>query len=219
MPHGGRPPSRIVTGRIPYSLPGMRIGLFGGSFNPPHAGHRHVALTAMKRLKLDQIWWLVTPGNPLKDHSSLASAAERLQLAAQMASHPRMIVTDVETTLGTRYSIDSLTELKRRLPGRRLVFVLGADNWATFHRWQKWHDILALMPVAVPDRPGSTMAALNSPAARFARHRQDKEPARLMDLPQRGWAFLAGRKVPLSSTQLRKKNDMKSILPPPQSRP
>lgn len=207
MLSGGPAPSRIVSGRLPLSHPGMRIGLFGGSFDPPHAGHRQVALQALRRLKLDQVWWLVTPGNPLKETAGLMSGAERLKLAADLARHPRMIVTDIEASLGTRYSIDTLTELKKRLPGRRLVFILGADNWASFHRWQRWQAILDIMPVAVPDRPGSTLAALHGPAARTARHRFDADPARMLGSGVAGWAFLGGRKLPVSSTELRARRE------------
>lgn len=204
MPDGHGAPSRILSGRIPASSPGMRIGLFGGSFNPAHEGHRHVALMAMKRLGLDQIWWLVTPGNPLKDNSGLPDLHERLRQTALMAAHPRMIVTDVEALLGTRYTVDTIRALKQRLPGRHLVFVLGADNWSGFHRWAHWRDLLKLVPVAVPDRPGSTMKALNSPAAKVAVPRRDAAPRRLLAHGAKGWAFLGGRKMPVSSTEIRR---------------
>ena len=141
---------------LPPTTAGMVVGLFGGSFNPPHAGHAHVAATALKRLHLDRIWWLVSPGNPLKDVHALPPVAERLAAVRRLARHPRAVVTDLEARLGTRYTVDLVRRLVSLRPGVRFVLVIGADNWAGFHRWGGWRDIARLVPIAVVDRPGAT---------------------------------------------------------------
>jgi nicotinate-nucleotide adenylyltransferase len=141
-----------VRPSLPRNASGLRIGLFGGSFNPPHAGHRLVTLIALKRLKLDRIWWIVTPGNPLKDSAQLAPLAARMQTARALMPEPRVDITDFEAGIGTRYTLDSLRYLKRRCPAVRFVWIMGADNLRQFHRWQGWRDIAALMPIAVIDR-------------------------------------------------------------------
>ncbi len=191
--------------RLPAAVPGQTIGLFGGSFDPPHAGHRHVADTALARLKLDRVWWLVTPGNPLKDVRSLAPLPERLAAVARLAGRGRMVVTDLEARLGTRYTLDLVRRLTRLMPAVRFVLIIGADNWAGFHRWGGWREIAATVPIAVIDRPGATFAALSSPAARaFAGARVPEGRART--LARRGapaWVFLTGERVRLSSTMIR----------------
>lgn len=155
--------------------PGLRIGLLGGSFNPAHAGHLYVSLTAMRRLKLDYIWWLVSPGNPLKDDAGMAPFAARFESARAAARHPRIIVTDIERRLGTRYTFDTVTALKRRFPGASFVWLMGSDNLADFHRWRRWQDIATALPVAVVQRPGSIMAALNAaPVRRFGARRLEQ---------------------------------------------
>jgi nicotinate-nucleotide adenylyltransferase len=190
---------------LPSAGAGQSVGLFGGSFNPPHAGHAHVAETALVRLGLDRIWWLVTPGNPLKDTAALPPIAERMAAAAAFADHPRATVTDVEARLRTRYTLDTVEALCRLRPDLRFVLVIGADNWATFHRWQGWRRIAALVRIAVVDRPGATLRALSSPAARaFADRRISEADARLLvTRAPPAWVFLTARRVPLSSTALR----------------
>ena len=191
---------------LPAAAPGRTIGLFGGSFDPPHEGHRHVSDTAMLRLGLDGLWWLVTPGNPLKRTDALPSMADRIAAATRVARHPRVTVTDVEARLGTRYTVDLVERLVRLRPDLRFVLVIGADNWASFHRWNGWRRIAALLPIAVVDRPGSTFRALASPAARaFARQRLPE--ARARELAHRSppaWVFLTGARVPVSSTEIRR---------------
>src|SRR5262249_46649194 len=143
--------------------PGLRIGLFGGSFNPPHVAHRAASLYAMKRLGLDRIWWMVTPGNPLKDTNGLPSLDQRVEAARAVANHPRIHVTDIEPRLSTRYSIDTIRALKLRYPTVRFVWLMGADNLTNFHRWQNWREIATLVPIAIVDRG---LVALNAFAAR-----------------------------------------------------
>lgn len=191
--------------RLPATVPGMTVALFGGSFDPPHAGHRHASDAALDRLGVDRVWWLVTPGNPLKDTGRLPSLETRIAAAAAVARRPRVVVTGIERDLGTRYTVDTLAALRRRAPNVRFVFVIGADNWAGFHRWGGWRRIAALVPIAVVDRPGSSLRALASPAARALAAARVPEPA-ARRLPRRAppaWTFLTGRLVPLSSTMLR----------------
>jgi len=191
--------------RLPVCAAGQKIGLLGGSFNPPHLAHRAVSLFAMKRLGLDAIWWLVTPGNPLKDARDLPPLAERLAAAKTVAHHPRVKVTDIEAEIGTRYTYDTVTWLRERCPGVRFVWIMGADNLKSFHRWQNWRDIAAALPIAVIDRLGTSLAATAARGARaLAPYRIPESDARL--LPNReppAWVFLHGLKSPLSSTSLR----------------
>ncbi|MEM8665469.1 MAG: nicotinate-nucleotide adenylyltransferase [Pseudomonadota bacterium] len=191
--------------KLPAASAGQRIGLLGGSFNPPHKGHRHVALTALSRLGLDRVWWLVTPGNPLKALDDLTPLQHRIAETKTLAHHPRMDVTAFEAAIGTRYSADAIRYAKRRLPAVRFVWVMGADNLAGLHRWQKWRDIMGLVPVAVIDRPGASMAALNSVAARtFAAARRPEAQARaIADATPPAWVFLHVPLEPVSSTALR----------------
>ncbi|AWM88480.1 nicotinic acid mononucleotide adenylyltransferase [Microvirga sp. 17 mud 1-3] len=205
------PPSRFRLrpsglARLPLAAPGMRIGLYGGSFNPAHAGHRLVSLLALKRLGLDRIWWIVTPGNPLKDPGELASTAERAREARRVAAHPRIDVTVFEEAIGARYTVDTLAYLKRRHPAVRFVWIMGADNLAGFHRWRGWRRIAAMMPIAVIDRPGWTLKAMTSRAAISLSEARipEGEAASLMDLPPPAWVFLHGPRSFLSSTDLRR---------------
>ena len=196
-------PSVVKT--IPIHTDGMRIGLLGGSFNPPHIAHRAISLFAIKRLKLDRVWWLVTPGNPLKDNGALHELDERAQAARQMASDPRIDVSCLESVIGTRYTVDTINYLRRRVSGLRFVWIMGADNLAQFHRWQNWQRIAYQMPIAVIDRPPSSFRALAAPAARaLARYRvPENEAGRLADFRAPAWVFLTGLKMSLSSTGLR----------------
>lgn len=186
-------------------MPGMTVGLFGGSFNPAHDGHAHVAETALQRLDLDRVVWLVSPQNPLKDASQTAPLAERLASARMWAPGPRMIVSDFETRAGTRWTIDTLRALKARHPGVRFIWLMGSDNLESFHRWRGWTDIMRMMPVAVIARPGSLLESRAAPAARrFAGHRVAASEARLLARMQApAWTYLTAPLNPSSSTALR----------------
>ncbi|RDJ21932.1 nicotinate-nucleotide adenylyltransferase [Bosea caraganae] len=192
--------------RLPPHTPGLRIGLFGGSFNPAHDGHRMASLTALRRLQLDRVWWLVTPGNPLKDNAALPSLDQRIDTARALAEHARIHVTGVEARLRTRYTADTLRALKLRCPGVRFVWIMGSDNLTSFHRWNEWRAIARMMPIAVIDRPGTTHRAVASPAANWlARYRlSENEAAALAGSEAPAWVFLHGKRSDLSSTYLRK---------------
>jgi nicotinate-nucleotide adenylyltransferase len=194
---------------LPPHGAGQRIGLFGGSFNPPHGAHRAVTLLALRRLRLDAVWWLVTPGNPLKQNRGLPPLADRVAAARALARHPRIVVSDVEARIGTRFTVDTLRALRRRCPRARFVWIMGADGLAQFHRWRDWRGIFALMPVAVVDRGSEGLRALASPAARaFAGARLPERLAgRLPGRRPPAWVFLHGLKSPLSSTAIRRRKD------------
>lgn len=193
--------------------PGMAVGLFGGSFNPAHDGHAHVAETAMRRLGLDRVIWLVSPQNPLKDARDSAPLVERMAsaraAAALAAAGPSMVVSDVETRVGTQWTVDTLRVLTARHPGVRFVWLMGSDNLAGFHRWRGWTDIMRMMPMAVISRPGSLLDSRTAPAAaRFNAARVPASRARL--LPQMAapaWTYLTAPLNPRSSTALRAARD------------
>lgn len=184
----------------------MKIGLLGGSFNPAHAGHVHISLEALKRLGLDEIWWLVSPANPLKDPATLAAYEERLAGAEDMAAHPRIRVMDSEQKLGTRYTIDTLAALRRRHPDARFVWLMGADNMAGFHRWRRWRDIAARVPIAVFDRAPYQHGALSGRFAHaFGAYRLPEGQARLLaGASAPAWVYLFIRRHGASSTEMRK---------------
>ncbi len=142
----------------------IRTGLLGGSFNPAHGGHRRISLFAREALGLDEIWWLVSPGNPLKPKAGMAPLAARVASAAEQAKRAPIKVTAIERDLGTRYTIDTLHALKRRFPRRQFVWLMGADNLAQFHLWRDWQGIAQAMPIAVIARPGYDDDAMASPA-------------------------------------------------------
>lgn len=192
--------------RLPTAGGGQRIGLFGGSFNPPHSGHLHVARTALRRLSLDAVWWLVTPGNPLKDHGALAPLEARVAACARLAAEPRMRITAWEAAIGTSYSAQTIAALTRRRPDLAFVWVMGADNLASFHRWQEWRTIMETLPLAVVDRPGASLSVLNAPAAlAYARSRVDEsDAAGLAAMRPPAWTFLHAPRDPVSSTELRR---------------
>lgn len=191
--------------RLPPYAPGLRIGLFGGSFNPAHDGHRMASLTALRRLQLDRVWWLVSPGNPLKDNRALPPLAQRIAFARELANHGRIHITGVEARLRTRYTADTLRALKRRCPGVRFVWIMGSDNLASFHLWNEWRTIARMMPIAVIDRPGSTHRSVSSPAGNWlARWRlPENQGGALAVRTPPAWIFLHGKRSDLSSTQLR----------------
>ena len=196
---------RFVAQALPPYTDGMRIGLLGGSFNPPHHAHRAISRFALTRLQLDRVWWLVTPGNPLKENGALQALGERMKAARAVADDPRIEVSCLESVIRTRYTIDTINFLRRRASGLRFVWIMGADNLAQFHRWQDWQRIAAQVPMAVIDRPPQSFRALASPAARaLARYRlPENEAARLADRQAPAWVFLTGLKLSLSSTTLR----------------
>jgi len=191
--------------RVPPHGAGQRIGLFGGTFDPPHEAHLGASLLALKRLRLDRVWWLVTPGNPLKDTSGLAPLDERVASARALARDPRIEVTGVEAEIGVRYSYDTIRYLVSHCPGVHFVWIMGADNLRSFHRWQKWRRIAETVPIAVVDRLGPSLYAAGSVTAQaLGRHRIRENAA--ASLPGRrppAWVFLHGLKSPLSSTALR----------------
>lgn len=184
--------------------PGWKVGLFGGSFDPPHEGHLHVARLALERLGLDRIVWLVSPGNPLKTEPPDA-LERRLGAVRALAADPRMIVSDVEARLGLRYTVDLLRALQAAHPDVRFVWVMGSDSLAGFERWKGWEEIAARTPVAVVARPGSEDADETSAfAARFAAARlPEAEAARLADAAPPAWVLLRGMLHAASSTAIR----------------
>ncbi|MDH6269785.1 nicotinate-nucleotide adenylyltransferase [Rhizobium sp. SG_E_25_P2] len=190
---------------MPHVEPGMLVGLFGGSFNPPHQGHQLVADIALRRLGLDQLWWMVTPGNPLKSRRVLAPLAERLALSEAMAHDPRIRVTAFEKSLNSTYTAEVLARVKARNPAVRFIWIMGADNLRDFHRWQNWRKIAMTFPIAVIDRPGATLAFLSSVMAKtFDYARLDEHDAgALGSLPAPAWTFIHGPRSRLSSTAIR----------------
>jgi nicotinate-nucleotide adenylyltransferase len=202
--------------RAPLATAGQRVGIMGGTFNPPHDGHRIVAETAVKRLGLDQLWWVVTPGNPLKANGALPSQAARMALCKPFALGPKMKITGFETELGTPYTAATLSFLKIRHPEVRFVWVMGADNLAGFDHWQQWRQITHMMPIAVIDRPGWRHQALAGKAAQvLARNRIDEADAlTLADLKAPAWVFLTSRLSSLSSTALRQNELTRSTSRP-----
>jgi nicotinate-nucleotide adenylyltransferase len=182
-----------------------RIGLLGGSFNPAHRGHLHVSLEALKRLDLDEVWWLVAPQNPLKPVKGMASFEIRLASARALVRHPRIAVTDLEARLGTRYTADTLAELRRRFPNSHFVWLMGADNLGQIRHWERWQDVFRLAAVAVFDRPTYCLKALAGLAAqRFKRRRKPpRDVRRLADAELQAWALFRIRLDASSATALR----------------
>jgi nicotinate-nucleotide adenylyltransferase len=208
--------STVPRYRIPLHYPGQRIGLFGGTFDPPHEAHRAASLLALKRIQLDRVWWLVTPGNPLKDTSGLASLDQRVAAARALANHPRVDVTGVEVEIGVRYSHDTIRHLMSHCPGVHFVWIMGADNLRTFHRWQKWRGIAGLVPIVVVDRLGPSLYAMGSVTAQaLGRYRiPESEAASLPNRRPPAWVFLHGLKSPLSSTALRAERQSQKLRQP-----
>lgn len=192
--------------RIPHIEPGMSVALFGGSFNPPHAGHLHVSEIALQRGRFDQVWWIVTPGNPLKDHDELQPLAIRIAKAEELVSDRRIKITAFEATLDTAYTERTLSYLVNRFPSVRFVWLMGADNLAGFHRWQNWRRIAAMMPIMVVDRPGATLSYRSAKAAiALSRYRIDESDASLLAYKKApAWTFVHGPRSSLSSTAIRR---------------
>jgi nicotinate-nucleotide adenylyltransferase len=193
--------------RLPPFGAGQAIGLFGGSFNPPHEGHLLASHLALNKAKLDRLWWLVTPGNPLKSAADLAALRARVEAAQALVHDPRIAVTGLESEIGASYTADTLAFLKRRAASARFVWIMGADNLAQFHRWRHWREIAEAVPILVVDRPGSSFAALSSRAAHaLARWRRpERDAARIADLAPPAWIFLHGPRSSASSTALRRR--------------
>jgi nicotinate-nucleotide adenylyltransferase len=186
---------------------GLKVGLLGGSFNPAHDGHREISLMALRQLQLDYVWWLVTPGNPLKEQKDYAPLPERLEWAHSVAAHPRIIVSDFEAEYGLTYTADTVQALTTLFSDTRFVWLMGADSLASFHRWRDWQDIANAIPMAVFNRPGDTLAPVSSKAA--IRLRPFRHPtahaALLCDLPAPAWVYFHQALNPLSATALRQK--------------
>jgi nicotinate-nucleotide adenylyltransferase len=197
--------SFVPSAKPPPFAPGLRVGLFGGSFNPPHDGHREASLLALRRLQLHRVWWLVSPGNPLKDARELAPLAKRVEAARRVSQHPRIKITAIEAAIGAIYTFDTIFYLKQRCPGVHFVWLMGADNFRMFDRWQRWRDIAALVPIAIIDRPGFTLPALHGRAAQALApfRRDEKSTPTLATTTPPAVVFLHGPRSPMSSTALR----------------
>lgn len=189
----------------PRAAKGQVVGLLGGSFDPAHEGHAHITREMLKRLRLDAVWWLVSPGNPLKAQGP-APMAERLARARSVIGHPRVRITDIEARLGTRFTAATLAGLRRHYPGVRFVWLMGADNLAQFHRWDRWRLILATVQMAVAARPGQGVRALSAPAARAFRMAQTA-PRGLTRAAAPAWAFVQLPMVKASSSAIRARGE------------
>ncbi|QIE45558.1 nicotinate-nucleotide adenylyltransferase [Pseudohalocynthiibacter aestuariivivens] len=189
---------------LPLSRPGQTIGLLGGSFDPPHAGHAHITREALKRFGLDAVWWLVSPGNPLKAHGP-APMAQRMEASAQVMQHPRVFISDAEAQIGSRYTAQTLRILRAARPGVRFVWLMGADNLAQFDQWQDWQEIMETVPVGVLARPDARTAARGSKAARIyaACRLPGRQSQRLARLQAPVWCFVNVPMLAISSTALR----------------
>ena len=201
-----------LGGRLPP--PGARIGLLGGSFNPAHSGHREISREALRRLGLDRVWWLVSPQNPLKSPEEMAPLDGRLAAARTVAGDPRILVTGLETRLGSAYTADTLATLTDLLPRVNFVWLMGADNLIQVHQWQDWQKIFNTLPVAVFDRPSYSSRALSGKAAHaFARFRLDEKSARhLAEARPPAWAFIRCRLNPQSATEIRAREPLQENL-------
>ncbi|MCR9147396.1 MAG: nicotinate-nucleotide adenylyltransferase [Rhodobacteraceae bacterium] len=189
---------------LPHSRAGQVIGLLGGSFDPPHAGHAHISRQALVRFGLDQVWWLVSPGNPLKEHGP-APLEQRMTACRSLLDHPRIHITDFERQAGTRHTAETLTRLQAAQPARRFVWLMGADNLAQLDQWQDWREIVARVPMGVLARPGQRISARMSKAARI--FRSARLPARqshlLGHLPPPAWCFVNVPMLAHSSSVIR----------------
>jgi nicotinate-nucleotide adenylyltransferase len=193
---------------LPPVPSGRRIGLLGGSFDPPHQGHLHISREVLKRIGVDEVWWLVSPGNPLKADGP-ADLARRLAACRALATDRRVRVSDAEARLGTRYTADTLAALARYYTQVRFVWIMGADNLAQFHLWDRWQDILSHVPVAVTPRPGAGARGGLAPAARA--YSGARLPAAmagaLLHRPTPCWCLISGPTVDISSTQIRNRGE------------
>ncbi|PJI85284.1 nicotinate-nucleotide adenylyltransferase [Yoonia maricola] len=197
-----------MTAAFPVARFGQVIGLLGGSFDPPHAGHVHISKVALKRFGLDRLWWLVSPGNPLKANGP-APLADRMQAARAIMQHPRVTITDIEARIGTRYTAETLVALQQHYPGVRFVWLMGADNLAQFHLWQDWRWIMENVPIGVVARPGDRISARMSKAARV--YAQSRLPGRAAHILGRAeapaWTFVNLPLSDQSSSAIRKRGE------------
>lgn len=191
--------------KLPPTGQGQRIGLFGGSFNPAHRGHYMVALYAMKQLKLDWVWWLVSPQNPLKDPSIIDEYGKRFAYTRRIAKHPRFIVTDIEEQMRTRYTEETLRRLIAISGDTQFVWIMGADSLASLHHWHHWLDIAKLVPLAVLARPGYSIKALRSVAATRFASRRLSPPSAVVGATTPAWTFITMPLRKESSTAIRKR--------------
>ncbi|NKB26970.1 MAG: nicotinate-nucleotide adenylyltransferase [Rhodobacteraceae bacterium] len=193
---------------FPKAAPGQSVGVLGGSFDPPHAGHVHITRTALKRFGLDRVWWLVSPGNPLKARAP-APLAKRIAAGRALMTHPRVEVCGIEEQLGTRYTAETLSALQAHYPEVRFVWLMGADNLADFHRWERWREIMYRVPVGVLARPGTGIAARTSLAARL--FQAARLPGRASQLLARAdapaWCYVNLPLSDVSSTAIRAQGD------------
>ena len=188
----------------PPAAPGLRIGLLGGSFDPPHAGHVHITEMALRTMRLDRVWWLVTPGNPLKANGP-ADLQRRMEACRRLMHHPRVTITDLEAKIGTRFTADTLAWLLRHYPKVRFVWLMGADNLVNFHHWEHWDWIMEAVPVGVLARPNAQLHAGLAPAAqRYARWRIDAREAGTLPFRRApAWSLITGPMSAVSSTKIR----------------
>lgn len=184
---------------------GLRVGLFGGSFNPAHAAHRQLAEYALRKLKLDVIWWLVSPQNPLKATDDMAAYAVRFASAEKQITGPNMLVTDIEVQLGTHYTADSIRQIKKHFPFTKFTWLMGADSWRTFHHWEDWRDIARMVPIAIFARPPRQIAALSGFAAKTMRRYRQRNHGPVLHSAQReaGWKYVMMPLNPISATEIR----------------
>lgn len=193
---------------LPVARPGMTVGLLGGSFDPAHKGHNHITCEALKRFRLERVWWLVTPGNPLKTEGP-APLPRRLAAARSVMQHPHVEITDIEARLGTRYTAETLTRLFALYPGVRFIWLMGADNFATLHNWDNWNWIMENIPVGILARPGQRISARMSRAARhYKRYRlRAREASRLSSAQSPAWCFVNVPMDASSSTAIRARGE------------
>lgn len=188
----------------PFLRPGMTVGLLGGSFDPPHQGHVQISQAALRRFGLDRLWWLVTPGNPLKEHPP-ACLARRVTAARDLLNDPSIVVSDIEAQLGTRYTAQTLRALRNAYPQVRFVWLMGADNLAHFHQWKDWREILDTVPIGIMARPGDRISARLSPAARIYAHARVKggDSQLLAQQSAPAWCFINVPMCDVSSSAIR----------------
>ena len=185
------------------ALQGATIGLLGGSFNPAHDAHRHISLVAMRRLRLDAVWWLVSPQNPLKPMADMAPLDKRVARARLVAQHPNIHVSAIESAIGTQYTVDTINRVTQLFPRTHFAWLMGGDSMSSLHLWRKWHRIVDHIPIAVVGRPHFTVAALTSTAARHFSASFVSAPSALMNHKSPAWTFILERLDPQSATAIR----------------
>lgn len=194
---------------FPVAFPGQRIGLLGGSFDPAHAGHAHITREALKRFGLMRVWWLVSPGNPLKPEGPAPMESRMARAREVLGGDPRVIVTDIEARLGTRYTAETLRKLRAIYPGVRFVWLMGADNLLQFDRWRDWEEIMRTVPIGVFARPGTRLAGRGARAAdEFARYRVPAEAAATLAFrAPPAWCFVDVPMTAISSSAIRARGE------------